>query len=135
PTWFETVVSAVSLRERLKHKPSQLSGGQQQRVACARAMITQPEVIFADEPTGNLDSRSGSEILTFLQQSVREHGQTIVMVTHDPAAASHADRVIFLADGNVVDELRSPTPDAILDQLKRLDSAARGAGQAPAGSV
>ncbi|HEY7224095.1 MAG TPA: ABC transporter ATP-binding protein [Micromonosporaceae bacterium] len=128
--WYDTVIDAVGLRDRLKHKPAQLSGGQQQRVACARAMVTRPEVIFADEPTGNLDSRSGADILTFLQRSVREFGQTIVMVTHDPNAASHADRVIFLADGNVVGELASPTPEAILDQLKRLDPAAPGAGEA-----
>ena len=122
PAGFDTVIDAVGLRDRLGHRPSQLSGGQQQRVACARAMITQPEVIFADEPTGNLDSRSGAEILTFLQRSVREHGQTIVMVTHDPNAASHADRVIFLADGAVVNELHQPTADAILDRLKRLEA-------------
>ncbi len=120
--WFDTVIDAVSLRDRLGHKPAQLSGGQQQRVACARAMITQPEVIFADEPTGNLDSRSGAEILGFLQRSVREHGQTIVLVTHDPGAASHADRVIFLADGQVVDELARPTAEAILDRIKRLEA-------------
>jgi putative ABC transport system ATP-binding protein len=119
--WFDTVIDAVSLRDRLGHKPAQLSGGQQQRVACARAMVTQPEVIFADEPTGNLDSRSGAEILTFLRRSVREHGQTIVMVTHDPNAASHADRVVFLADGAIVDDIAAPTADAILDRLRRLD--------------
>lgn len=120
--WYDTVVDAVSLRDRLGHKPAQLSGGQQQRVACARAMMTQPDVIFADEPTGNLDSRSGAEILTFLQRSVRDHGQTIVMVTHDPSAASHADRVIFLGDGQVVDELHQPTADAILDRIKKLEA-------------
>ncbi len=119
--WYDTVIDAVGLRDRLGHKPAQLSGGQQQRVACARAMISRPEVIFADEPTGNLDSRSGAEILAFLQRSVRDFGQTIVMVTHDPNAARHADRVIFLADGAFVDELTSPTADAILDRLKRLD--------------
>jgi len=119
--WFDTVVDAVGLRDRLGHRPVQLSGGQQQRVACARALITRPDVIFADEPTGNLDSRSGAEVLGFLRRSVRDFGQTIVMVTHDPNAASYADRVIFLADGNVMDELRSPTPEAILDLMKRLD--------------
>jgi len=122
PTWYDTVIDAVSLRDRLGHKPAQLSGGQQQRVACARAMITRPDVIFADEPTGNLDSRSGAEILTFLQRSVRDFGQTIVMVTHDANAASHADRVIFLGDGSVVDELSSPSAEAILDRLKRLEA-------------
>jgi putative ABC transport system ATP-binding protein len=124
--WYDTVIDAVSLRDRLSHRPSQLSGGQQQRVACARAMITQPEVIFADEPTGNLDSRSGAEILTFLQRSVREHGQTIVMVTHDPVAASYSDRVVFLADGQVSDELLAPTAETILDRLKRLDPGSAG---------
>jgi putative ABC transport system ATP-binding protein len=124
PAWYDTVIDAVGLRDRLGHRPAQLSGGQQQRVACARAMITKPDVIFADEPTGNLDSRSGAEILTFLQSSVRDHGQTIVMVTHDPNAASHADRVVFLADGEVVDELAKPTADAVLDKIKRLDRSA-----------
>jgi putative ABC transport system ATP-binding protein len=130
PTWYATVVDAVGLRDRLGHKPAQLSGGQQQRVACARAMITRPEVIFADEPTGNLDSRSGAEILTFLQRSVRDHGQTIVMVTHDAGAASHADRVIFLGDGQIVDELHQPSADAILDRIRKLE-----APRAAAGSV
>jgi ABC-type antimicrobial peptide transport system, ATPase component len=130
PAWYDTVVDAVGLRDRLGHKPSQLSGGQQQRVACARAMITRPEVIFADEPTGNLDSRSGAEILAFLQRSVREHGQTIVMVTHDPVAASHADRVVFLADGQIVDELHSPTADSILDRIKKLEAPRTGEGAA-----
>jgi putative ABC transport system ATP-binding protein len=130
PAWYDTVVDAVGLRDRLGHKPSQLSGGQQQRVACARAMITRPEVIFADEPTGNLDSRSGAEILAFLQRSVREHGQTIVMVTHDPVAASHADRVVFLADGQIVDELHSPTAESILDRIKKLEAPRAGEGAA-----
>ncbi len=97
--WFDTVIDTVGLRDRLRHRPNQLSGGQQQRVACARALVSRPEVIFADEPTGNLDSRSGAEVLGFLRDSVRTHGQTIVMVTHDPNAASYADRVVFLADG------------------------------------
>jgi putative ABC transport system ATP-binding protein len=122
--WFDVVVDTVNLRDRLGHKPSQLSGGQQQRVACARALVARPEVIFADEPTGNLDSRSGAEVLGFLRNSVREHGQTIVMVTHDPNAASYADRVIFLADGAVVDEVQRPTADSVLDTMKRLDVSA-----------
>jgi putative ABC transport system ATP-binding protein len=128
PGWFDTVVDAVNLRDRLGHRPAQLSGGQQQRVACARAMVARPEVIFADEPTGNLDSRSGAEVLGFLRDSVRQFGQTIVMVTHDPNAASYADRVIFLGVGQVVDELADPSAESVLDRLKRLDlSAAAGA--------
>jgi putative ABC transport system ATP-binding protein len=121
PAWYNTVIDTVGLRDRLGHRPSQLSGGQQQRVACARALVSRPEVIFADEPTGNLDSRSGAEVLGFLRNSVREFGQTIVMVTHDPNAASYADRVIFLGDGRVVDELHDPTAEAVLDELKKLD--------------
>ncbi|GAA3302333.1 ABC transporter ATP-binding protein [Dactylosporangium vinaceum] len=124
PAWYSTVIDTVGLRDRLSHRPSQLSGGQQQRVACARALVSRPEVIFADEPTGNLDSRSGAEVLSFLRNSVRDFGQTIVMVTHDPVAASYADRVVFLADGHIVDELHAPTADAVLDRLKRLDTAA-----------
>ncbi|WP_344616907.1 ABC transporter ATP-binding protein [Dactylosporangium salmoneum] len=124
PAWYDTVIKTVGLADRLGHRPSQLSGGQQQRVACARALVSRPEVIFADEPTGNLDSRSGAEVLSFLRNSVREFGQTIVMVTHDPNAASYADRVIFLADGQIVDELREPTAEAVLDKLKGLDNAA-----------
>jgi putative ABC transport system ATP-binding protein len=128
--WFDTVIDTVGLRDRLKHRPSQLSGGQQQRVACARALISKPDIIFADEPTGNLDSRSGAEVLGFLRDSVRTFGQTIVMVTHDPVAASYADRVIFLADGSVVSELTNPTPDTVLDTMKRLDThAADAAGR------
>jgi len=119
--WFDTVIDSVGLRDRLGHRPAQLSGGQQQRVACARAMVSRPEVIFADEPTGNLDSRSGAEVLGFLRESVRSYGQTVVMVTHDPNAASYADRVVFLGDGRVVDELAGPTPEAVLDKLKHLD--------------
>jgi putative ABC transport system ATP-binding protein len=121
PAWWDTVIDTVGLRDRLGHRPSQLSGGQQQRVACARALMSRPDVIFADEPTGNLDSRSGAEVLSFLRDSVRGHGQTIVMVTHDPVAASYADRVIFLADGEIVSELADPTPDRVLDTMKRLD--------------
>jgi len=119
--WFDTVIDTVNLRDRLGHRPAQLSGGQQQRVACARALVSRPEVVFADEPTGNLDSRSGAEVLGFLRQSVRDHDQTIVMVTHDPSAASYADRVVFLADGAIVSELSDPTPESVLDTMKRLD--------------
>ncbi len=119
--WLDTVIDTIGLRDRLDHRPSQLSGGQQQRVAAARALASRPEVIFADEPTGNLDSRSGAEVLGFLRNSVRDFSQTIVMVTHDPNAASYADRVVFLADGRVVDELHDPTAEAVLDKLKRLD--------------
>jgi len=125
--WFDTVIDAIGLRDRLDHRPAQLSGGQQQRVACARALITRPEVVFADEPTGNLDSRSGAEVLGFLRDSVRKFSQTVVMVTHDPNAASYSDRVVFLADGLVVGELRNPTPETVLDRLKNLDIAAQGA--------
>ncbi|HEU0287471.1 MAG TPA: ATP-binding cassette domain-containing protein, partial [Nocardioidaceae bacterium] len=105
----------------LSHRPSELSGGQQQRVAVARALASRPEVVFADEPTGNLDSRSGAEVLMFLQRSVRDMGQTIVIVTHDPAAAAYADRVIFLADGQIVDEMLEPTAEAVLDRMKHFD--------------
>ncbi|MEV4702420.1 ABC transporter ATP-binding protein [Actinoplanes sp. NPDC049316] len=122
--WYDTVIDTVGLRDRLGHRPAQLSGGQQQRVACARAMVARPDVIFADEPTGNLDSRSGAEVLAFLRRSVRDYGQTVVMVTHDPNAASQADRVIFLEDGQIVDEMRDPTPEAVLDRLKGLDASA-----------
>ena len=121
PGWFDNVIETVGLQDRLGHRPTQLSGGQQQRVACARALVARPEVIFADEPTGNLDSRSGGEVLGFLRDSVRDYGQTMVMVTHDPNAASYADRVVFLADGHIVDELSDPTADAVLDTMKRLD--------------
>jgi putative ABC transport system ATP-binding protein len=119
--WFDTLVATLGLGDRLSHRPAELSGGQQQRVACARALLSRPQVIFADEPTGNLDSVSGLEVLKFLRRSVDEFGQTIVMVTHDPAAASHTDRVVFLADGRIVDELRSPTSDLVLERMKRLD--------------
>jgi putative ABC transport system ATP-binding protein len=120
--WFDTVVRTVGLSDRLHHRPSELSGGQQQRVAGARALVSRPEIIFADEPTGNLDSKSGAELLDFLRSAVDDHGQTIVMVTHDAHAAAHADRVVFLADGNVVQEMRSPTADAILDEIKSLEA-------------
>jgi putative ABC transport system ATP-binding protein len=119
--WYDTVISTVDLADRLKHRPSELSGGQQQRVACARALVSRPEVIFADEPTGNLDSKSGADILGFLRRSVTEYGQTIVMVTHDANAASYADRVIFLGDGRIVDEMHSPSAEAVLDKIKSLD--------------
>ena len=118
PVWLDLVVSTVGLGDRLQHRPSELSGGQQQRVAVARALASRPEIIFGDEPTGNLDSRSGAEILAFMRQAVRELGQTIVMVTHDPVAASYADRVLFLADGRIVDEMSEPTPDRVLDRMK-----------------
>jgi len=117
--WIDTVIDTVGLRDRLRHRPSELSGGQQQRVAVARAMASQPTIIFADEPTGNLDSRTGAEILDFMRRAVRELGQTIVMVTHDPVAAAYADRVIFLADGKVVDEMHDPTAERVLDRMKR----------------
>ena len=118
--WLDTVVTTVGLGDRLRHRPSELSGGQQQRVAVARALASQPEIIFADEPTGNLDSRTGSEILAFMRRAVRELGQTIVMVTHDPVAASYAGRVVFLADGRIVDELADPTAESVLDRMKQL---------------
>jgi putative ABC transport system ATP-binding protein len=121
--WFDVVVDTVGLRDRLRHRPAQLSGGQQQRVACARALVARPEVVFADEPTGNLDSHSGAEVLGFLRDSVHEFGQTVVMVTHDPNAASYADRVVFLADGRTVGELTDPTADAVLERMKALGSA------------
>ena len=118
--WLDEVVATVGLGSRLGHRPSELSGGQQQRVAVARALAARPAIIFADEPTGNLDSRTGGEILAFMRQAVRELGQSIVMVTHDPVAASYADRVVLLADGRIVDELLDPTPDAVLDRMKHL---------------
>ncbi|HWH30748.1 MAG TPA: ABC transporter ATP-binding protein [Mycobacteriales bacterium] len=123
PGWYETVVDAVGLGDRLRHRPSELSGGQQQRVACARALITQPAVVFADEPTGNLDSRSSAEVLGFLRSTVDTMRQSIVMVTHDPKAASYADRVLFLADGRIVDEMAAPTAERVLDRMKSLDAA------------
>jgi len=116
--WFDTVVDTLGIRDRLSHRPSQLSGGQQQRVACARALVSRPAIIFADEPTGNLDSRASAEILAFLRRSVDEFAQTVVMVTHDPAAAAYADRVLFLVDGRIVDQLDDPTADSVLDRMK-----------------
>jgi putative ABC transport system ATP-binding protein len=118
-SWLDTVVGAVGLGDRLTHRPSELSGGQQQRVAVARALASRPEIIFADEPTGNLDSKAGAEILTFMRRAVDEFGQTIVMVTHDPVAAGYADRALYLADGRIVDEMEHPTAEAVLDRLKR----------------
>jgi putative ABC transport system ATP-binding protein len=122
PEWLDEVIATVDLRDRLGHRPAELSGGQQQRVALARALVSRPEVIFADEPTGNLDSRSGAEILDFLRRAVDETGQTVVMVTHDPGAAAHADSVVFLADGRIVDHMADPTADRVLDTIKRLGS-------------
>jgi putative ABC transport system ATP-binding protein len=118
PVWFDEVVATVRLMDRLDHRPSELSGGQQQRVAVARALVTSPSIVFADEPTGNLDSRSGSEVLGFLRRAVDELHQTVVMVTHDPVAASYADTVVFLADGRVVDHMDAPTAQRVLDRLK-----------------
>jgi putative ABC transport system ATP-binding protein len=120
--WFSYLVGQLGIADRLSHRPTELSGGQQQRCACARAMIGRPELIFADEPTGNLDSNSSAEMLAFLRRSVSELGQSIVMVTHDPRGASYADRVVFLADGKVVGDLASPTADLVLDQMGRLGS-------------
>ncbi len=116
--WIDNVVTTVGLGDRLKHRPSELSGGQQQRVAVARALASKPRIIFADEPTGNLDSHTGAEILDFMRRAVREFGQTIVMVTHDPNAASYADRAIFLEDGKIVGELAEPTADSVLDHMR-----------------
>ncbi|MEV4464847.1 ABC transporter ATP-binding protein [Micromonospora echinofusca] len=128
--WLRQVVAAVGLADRLRHRPAELSGGQQQRVAVARALITKPWVIFADEPTGNLDSRSGGEVLRLLREAVDTLGQTVVMVTHDPSAAGHADRVVFLADGRPVRDLTAPTAERVLDALAGLDPArAPGAGR------
>jgi len=118
--WLDEVITTVRLRDRLDHRPSELSGGQQQRVAVARALVSRPEVLVADEPTGNLDSRASAEMLTFMRDAVTKFDQTIVMVTHDPNAASYADRVVFLADGRIVDELRDPNADAILDKVRKL---------------
>ena len=121
--WVDQVVATVGLADRLKHRPSELSGGQQQRVAVARALAAKPAIIFADEPTGNLDSRAGAEILTFMRHAVTELGQTIVMVTHDPVAAAYASRIVFLVDGRIVSELHDPTAEQLLDQMKALGDA------------
>jgi putative ABC transport system ATP-binding protein len=120
--WYDTVIDTVNLRDRLDHRPNQLSGGQQQRVAVARALMSRPHIVFADEPTGNLDSRSGAEVLTLLRSSVDDSGQTIVMVTHDPVAAAYTDRVVFLADGLIVDELRRPDREQVLNKMQELAS-------------
>jgi putative ABC transport system ATP-binding protein len=119
--WFDEVVDTVGIRDRLSHRPAELSGGQQQRVAGARALVSRPQIVFADEPTGNLDSKASHEILEFLASAVKDHGQTIVMVTHDASAASFADRIVFLGDGKIVDEMVEPTTERILDRLKSLE--------------
>ncbi|WVT82592.1 ABC transporter ATP-binding protein [Pengzhenrongella phosphoraccumulans] len=129
--WFDTLVATLGLADRLTHRPAELSGGQQQRVAIARALIARPDVVFADEPTGNLDSRSGAEVLSFLRRSVRELGRTVIMVTHDPAAAAYADRVVLLADGAIAGDITNPTPESVLaglDALRTLESGSRTAG-------
>ena len=120
--WLDNVVATLGIGDRLKHKPSELSGGQQQRVAVGRALATRPAIIFADEPTGNLDSRSGAEVLDFLRTSVKSWGQTVVMVTHDPVAASYADRIVFLGDGRIVDEMADPTAERVIDHMKRIEN-------------
>ena len=131
--WFDTLIDTLGLRERLTHRPGELSGGQQQRVAIARALIARPEVVFADEPTGNLDSRSGAEVLSFLRRSVRELGRTVIMVTHDPTAAAYADRVVLLADGRIAGTIADPTPESVLaglDALRTLETrVTEGAGR------
>ncbi|MFE9438586.1 ABC transporter ATP-binding protein [Streptomyces sp. NPDC006602] len=121
PEWIDALIDVVGLRDRLHHRPSELSGGQQQRVAVARAFAGRPDVVFADEPTGNLDSRSGGEVLGLLGRTVRQTARTVVMVTHDPVAAAHADEVVFLADGRLVDRMESPTADKVLDRMKALE--------------
>ena len=121
-SWVDKIIDTVRLRDRLKHLPSELSGGEQQRVAAARALASRPDIVFADEPTGNLDSRRGAEILEFMRTAVRELGQTIVMVTHDPVAATYADRIVFLSDGRIVDEMTGPTVEKVLDRIKSLES-------------
>jgi len=122
PAWYEQLVEVLGLGDRMEHRPSELSGGQQQRVAVARALVARPDVVFADEPTGNLDSRSGAQVLGFLRRSVRELGQTVVLVTHDPIAASYAHRVVLLADGRVAGEILDPTPDSVIDTLRGMGS-------------
>jgi putative ABC transport system ATP-binding protein len=119
--WLDSVIDTVGLRDRLQHRPGELSGGQQQRVACARAMVSRPEVIFADEPTGNLDSRASTEILDFLRRSVDDTGQTIIIVTHDPVTAAYADRALFLGDGRIVDDVAKPTAESVFDRMKSFD--------------
>ncbi len=121
-SWLQQVVETIGIADRLTHRPKELSGGQQQRVAAARALASRPELIFADEPSGNLDSTSSAELLAFLQRAVKEFGQTIVMVTHDPVAAAHADRIVFLEDGQAVDEMTEPTADRVFDRIKALEA-------------
>lgn len=121
PAWFDTIVQTLGIQDRLTHRPSELSGGQQQRVAIARALLPRPDVMFADEPTGNLDRRSGQQVLAFLQRMAREHGQTVVMVTHDPSAASWADRVVMLADGQIVRDIEHPTTESVIAALTELE--------------
>jgi putative ABC transport system ATP-binding protein len=123
--WLDRIIDMVGLRDRLRNRPSQLSGGQQQRVAAARALVSRPEIVFADEPTGNLDSRAGAEVLSFLRESADTHGQTVVVVTHDPTAASYAHRVIFLADGQIVDEMTEPSAERVLERMKSFDAKGR----------
>jgi putative ABC transport system ATP-binding protein len=130
PAWVHRVIDTLDLTDRLSHKPTELSGGQQQRVACARALATRPEVVFADEPTGNLDTRSSTEVLRFLRKSVDDFGQTIVMVTHDPGAAAYADRVVFLADGQIVRDLHRPTADSVIDTMRGFENRVPLAGKA-----
>ena len=125
--WYDSVIATVGLGDRLTHKPNELSGGQQQRVAVARALVSRPTIVFADEPTGNLDSRSGAEVLELLRRSVDEHGQTVVMVTHDPVAAAYTDRVVFLADGRIVDEVREPDRELVLEIMARMSAVPEGA--------
>ena len=120
PEWLATIIAAVGLSDRLRHRPSELSGGQQQRVAVARALATRPDIVFADEPTGNLDSKASAQVLSLLRGSVREFGQTVVLVTHDPVAASYAERVVFLADGRIAGGLDQPSPESVLDAMKNL---------------
>ncbi|MPZ61561.1 MAG: ATP-binding cassette domain-containing protein [Propionibacteriales bacterium] len=135
--WFDTVIDTVGMRDRLGHCPNELSGGQQQRVACARALMSRPSIVFADEPTGNLDSASEDDVLGFLRRTVDDFQQTVVMVTHDPVAAAYTDRVVFLLDGRLVDELRDPTADDVLEQMKKLGreaDAGDGAGQRATGA-
>jgi len=122
PEWLERVISTLDLGDRLGHRPSELSGGQQQRVAVARALASRPEVVFADEPSGNLDSRTGAQLLAFLRLAVDQFEQTIIMVTHDATAAAYADRVVFLADGRIVDELLEPSAETILDRIRSLET-------------
>ena len=126
PAWYDGVIETVGIRDRLRHKPNELSGGQQQRVAVARALASRPRIVFADEPTGNLDSHSGAEVLDLLRRSAHDHGQTIVMVTHDPVAAAYTDRVVFLADGRIVDELRDPDREKVLEIMTRMTTAVGG---------